>query len=166
MLSQIEQDVEREAIQISRKNVKRIIVSAIAAYAPRAWERQIEVTLESGDKIMVKANPRLLEQAVGNLLDNAIKYSEQGKKIAVVAAANDEDVSIKVIDQGYGIPHEHLPRLFERFYRVDKGRSRAMGGTGLGLAIVKHIIQAHGGRVTVESTLGKGSVFTLHLPKQ
>jgi len=165
-LSKIEQEAERGEIHRTRKNVKRIIASSIAVYATRAQERRIEVTLQCGDKIMVKVNPRLLEQAVGNLLDNAIKYSEQGKMVAVVVAANDEDVTIKVIDQGYGIPHEHLSRLFERFYRVDKGRSRAMGGTGLGLAIVKHIIQAHGGRVTVESTLGKGSTFTLHLPRQ
>jgi two-component system phosphate regulon sensor histidine kinase PhoR len=165
-LSKIEQKAVRGEIQRTRKNVKRIIASAIAAYATRARERHIELTVQCGDRIVVTVNPRLLEQAIGNLLDNAIKYSEQGKAVAVVVAANEDDVTINVIDQGYGIPHEHLSRLFERFYRVDKGRSRAMGGTGLGLAIVKHIIQAHGGRVTVESTPGKGSTFTLHLPRQ
>ena len=162
-LSKMEQEAERGKVQLVKEQVRRIIEAAIAAYETRARERRIQVDLHCKDEIVVKANARLLEQAVGNLLDNAIKYSESGKRIDVVVAAGD-DVTIKIIDQGYGIPPEHLPRLFERFYRVDKGRSRELGGTGLGLAIVKHIIQAHGGRVTVESVLGQGSVFTIHLP--
>jgi len=163
-LSKMEQEAERGKVQLVKEQVRRIIEAAIAAYETRARERRIQVDLHCKDEIVVKANARLLEQAVGNLLDNAIKYSESGKRIDVVVAAGD-DVTIKIIDQGYGIPPEHLPRLFERFYRVDKGRSRELGGTGLGLAIVKHIIQAHGGRVTVESVLGQGSVFTIHLPQ-
>jgi two-component system phosphate regulon sensor histidine kinase PhoR len=145
--------------------VRPILEAAIASYRVKAGERRIQVTLNCKEDIAVKANARLLEQAVGNLLDNAIKYSEPGEKVEIDVTKRKSEVAIKVSDHGCGIAPEHLPRLFERFYRVDKGRSRELGGTGLGLAIVKHIIQAHGGDVTVESTPDKGSAFTLHLPK-
>jgi two-component system phosphate regulon sensor histidine kinase PhoR len=105
-----------------------------------------------------------LEQAVVNLLDNAIKYSEPGSTVRIVAEQSPAEVTIAVVDQGCGIEPEHLPRLFERFYRVDRARSRKLGGTGLGLAIVKHIVQAHRGRITVESAFGAGTTFTIHLP--
>jgi two-component system, OmpR family, phosphate regulon sensor histidine kinase PhoR len=164
-LSQIEQGAERGEVQLAEEQVRRIIEAAIAAYETRARERHIQVLLQCRGEIIVKANSRLLEQAVGNLLDNAIKYSEPDGSIEIDATQNKGEVTIKVTDHGCGIAPEHLPRLFERFYRVDKGRSRELGGTGLGLAIVKHIIQAHGGDVTVESTPGKGSTFTLHLPR-
>jgi two-component system, OmpR family, phosphate regulon sensor histidine kinase PhoR len=106
----------------------------------------------------------LMEQAVANLLDNAVKYSPAGSRIEVAARREQEEIRIHVRDHGMGIDAKHLPRLFERFYRVDKARSRNMGGTGLGLAIVKHIVQAHGGQVTVKSVQQQGSTFTLHLP--
>ena len=105
-----------------------------------------------------------LTNVIVNILDNAIKYSEPESTIHLEAHQNNGEIKISVKDQGMGIAKKHLPRLFERFYRVDKARSRKMGGTGLGLAIVKHIAQAHGGNVIVESTLGKGSTFTLQLP--
>jgi two-component system phosphate regulon sensor histidine kinase PhoR len=164
-LSQIEQEAEREEVHLAEEPVRRIIEAAIAAYETRARERHIQVLLQCRGEIIVKANSRLLEQAVGNLLDNAIKYSEPRGTVKIEVTQNEGEVAIKVSDHGSGIAPEHLPRLFERFYRVDKGRSRELGGTGLGLAIVKHIIQAHGGDVTVESTPGKGSTFTIHLPR-
>jgi len=99
-----------------------------------------------------------------NLIDNAIKYSSEKGKIQINAVKTDFGISFSIKDRGIGISKKHLPRLFERFYRVDKARSRDQGGTGLGLAIVKHIVQAHGGHVTVDSTPGKGSTFTIHLP--
>jgi len=102
---------------------------------------------------------------VVNLLDNAIKYSKKKSTVQIEVLQEDKEVIIRFCDHGVGIAHKHLPRLFERFYRVDKARSRKLGGTGLGLAIVKHIVQAHGGRVTVESTLGEGSIFSIHIPK-
>jgi two-component system phosphate regulon sensor histidine kinase PhoR len=97
-------------------------------------------------------------------VDNAIKYSEPGRTVRLSAAAADDAAEIRVRDEGCGIAAEHLPRLFERFYRVDRARSRSLGGTGLGLAIVKHIVQAHGGTVAVESEPGVGSTFTLRIP--
>ena len=99
-----------------------------------------------------------------NLIDNAVKYSPEGASVEVSAAVEAAGLSIRVKDAGRGIPREHLTRLFERFYRVDKARSRDMGGTGLGLSIVKHIAVAHGGWVAVESTPGLGSTFTITLP--
>ncbi|MGD9415649.1 MAG: ATP-binding protein, partial [Desulfobacterales bacterium] len=111
-------------------------------------------------------DPTLIEQAVVNLLDNSIKFSEPESLIQVESHQQDDQIIISVLDQGIGIAQKHLPRLFERFYRVDKARSRRMGGTGLGLAIVKHIAQAHGGHVSVESKLGEGSRFSIHLPQK
>jgi two-component system phosphate regulon sensor histidine kinase PhoR len=98
-------------------------------------------------------------------LDNAVKYSEPGKSVWVEMDKTEKDVLIRVRDEGCGIEKQYQERLFERFYRVDKARSRKLGGTGLGLAIVKHIMEAHGGRVSVESQPGRGSTFTLHLPR-
>ena len=164
-LSRIEQDAERGEVQFTDENLRHIIEATMVDYESKARERKIKVIVSCGDEIVVKANFRLLEQAIGNLLDNAIKYSETDTSVEVEATSNSDEVIIKVRDYGNGIAPEHLPRLFERFYRIDKGRSRELGGTGLGLAIVKHIAQAHGGRVTVESTVGKGSIFALHLPK-
>jgi two-component system sensor histidine kinase SenX3 len=102
--------------------------------------------------------------AVANLLDNAVKYSEQGEPVEVEATADDGVIFISVRDHGIGIPARDLERIFERFYRVDRARSRATGGTGLGLSIVRHVAQAHGGDVTVESIEGEGSTFRLRLP--
>jgi two-component system phosphate regulon sensor histidine kinase PhoR len=123
------------------------------------------VILECEPGLTARANALLLEQAVVNLLDNAIKYSEPGHEVQLSAANTSGEVTIRVADSGCGIAEEHLARIFERFYRVDRARSRKLGGTGLGLAIVKHIAQAHHGRVTVESTPGVGSTFTIHLPR-
>lgn len=106
----------------------------------------------------------MLEEAIVNLLDNAVKYSEKNSKIRITARKEEGALIIKIQDWGKGIPEEHLPRIFERFYRIDKARSRSLGGTGLGLAIVKHIVQAHDGYVTVESKPDEGSIFTVHIP--
>ncbi len=106
----------------------------------------------------------LIEQAFINLIDNALKYSDDQHSVSVVCIAGDQAVRIEVRDQGYGIPESSLDRIFERFYRVDKGRSRDKGGTGLGLSIVRHIVLQHHGEVSVSSIEGKGSVFTITLP--
>ena len=121
------------------------------------------MTSSVGDDIRVGVNSSLLQQAFVNLIDNAIKYSDPGTKVSISAERSGEYVRCMVTDTGPGIEAAHLPRLFERFYRVDQGRSRQMGGTGLGLAIVKHIAQVHGGRVDVQSVLGQGSTFSVYL---
>ena len=126
----------------------------------------MQVSTECPEGLTAPINTALLEQAVGNLIDNAIKYSGEGTPVKVSAMVDEGGIAIRVKDEGPGIEHRHLGRIFERFYRVDQARSRVLGGTGLGLAIVKHIAQAHGGSVAGESTPGKGSVFTIRLPKR
>ncbi len=122
---------------------------------------------EIPSSLAVQADRNYLEQILINLLDNAIKYTPEGGRVAVSAVEKDsKDIQFSVEDNGIGIPKEDLSRIFERFYRVDKGRSKEMGGTGLGLSIVKHLVQAHGGRVWVESQPGKGSVFYFTLPNR
>ncbi|KAF0119199.1 MAG: two-component system OmpR family phosphate regulon sensor histidine kinase PhoR [bacterium] len=113
----------------------------------------------------VKVDLEKMEQVFNNLLDNAIKFTPENGRIIIRGIDRKEDIEIQVSDTGIGIPEEHLPRVFERFYRVDKARSRELGGTGLGLSIVKHIIQAHGGKAGVESEPGKGSKFFFTIPK-
>jgi two-component system phosphate regulon sensor histidine kinase PhoR len=120
--------------------------------------------LECPADLQADINAPLLEQAVTNLIDNAIKYSGAGAAVRIAASQEGNAAVIRVQDQGCGIEAVHLPRLFERFYRVDRARSRELGGTGLGLAIVKHIVAAHRGSVRVESTVGQGSTFFISLP--
>jgi two-component system sensor histidine kinase SenX3 len=114
--------------------------------------------------LVVAGDRSQLVSAVTNLLDNAVKYSEPGEPVEVDATVVDGSVCISVCDHGIGIPARDLERIFERFYRVDRARSRATGGTGLGLSIVRHVAQAHGGDVTVESIEGEGSTFRLRVP--
>jgi two-component system phosphate regulon sensor histidine kinase PhoR len=127
-------------------------------------EKSIRIDLNCNKDITAALDTTLIEQAVVNLLDNAIKYSDPESIVEAKSEILDSSVIISVKDHGIGIAQKHLPLLFERFYRVDKARSRALGGTGLGLAIVKHIAQAHGGHISVESKLGKGSTFSIQLP--
>jgi two-component system phosphate regulon sensor histidine kinase PhoR len=124
----------------------------------------VAVELSCPEELTAPMSAALIEQAAINLIDNAVKFSEAGGRVRVEAERDGDGVAIRVRDEGCGISREHLPRLFERFYRVDKGRSRKQGGTGLGLAIVKHIVKVHGGTVEVESAPGEGSVFTIRLP--
>ncbi|MGE5256841.1 MAG: two-component system histidine kinase PnpS [Hyphomicrobiales bacterium] len=165
MLSRIENEEERSDIKREKTRLRDIFQNALQICRPRADEKRIQIELGGEEGLSARVDPVLLEQAVVNLLDNAIKYSDPEKKVHVLSRASGNEVQIRVQDHGIGIEKKHLPRLFERFYRVDKARSRALGGTGLGLAIVKHIAQAQGGQVTVESSLGEGSVFTIHLPR-
>lgn len=164
-LSRIEQDSEQEAIELSTGNVRPVVTSASQTWMMKAKEKGLDVLIEVPADLQARINAPLLEQALINLVDNAIKYSPEGSEIRVEAVAEDAEVALRVHDHGCGIAAEHLPRLFERFYRVDKARSRKLGGTGLGLAIVKHIAQSHQGRVTVASELGEGTVFTLFIPQ-
>jgi two-component system phosphate regulon sensor histidine kinase PhoR len=164
-LSKIEQSEDAEDIYLEPAPLRGVLEAAVNACASAASDHEISVTLQCDADVQARINPMLLEQAVVNLLDNAIKYSEPRREVQISGEIADGEVRIHVADRGSGIAAEHLPRVFERFYRVDRARSRKLGGTGLGLAIVKHIAQAHHGRVTIESTLGVGSTFTIHLPK-
>ncbi len=162
-LSKIEQSEEAANLPLVEVPLRPVLEAALRGCETQAANRKITLELHAGE-VTAMVNPPLFEQAVINLIDNAIKYSEIGGKVAVEAQANGHEITISVRDHGCGIAAEHLPRLFERFYRVDRARSRKLGGTGLGLAIVKHIVQAHSGRVTVSSTPGAGSMFSIHLP--
>ncbi|CAI2719277.1 two-component system histidine kinase PnpS [Nitrospina watsonii] len=164
-LSRIEQDSEKGGLVIQETELRGLLETAIQHSSRQAEEKNIRIEVDCDAALQVALNPPLFEQALVNLVDNAIKYSENDTCIRVTAQASPHQVVVSVADQGRGIPREHLPRLFERFYRVDKARSRQMGGTGLGLAIVKHIAQAHNGKVSVQSTVGEGSVFRIHVPR-
>jgi two-component system phosphate regulon sensor histidine kinase PhoR len=163
-LSNLEDGSEKRKILFEKASVKRVLDSVVATSAPRAEEKNITIELDCPESIEAKINTVLLEQAVLNLVDNAIKYSEPAGKVQIRAHRTNKMVVVSVRDYGCGIPRVHQNRIFERFYVVDKSRSRKLGGTGLGLAIVKHIAEVHGGKVTIESTPGVGSTFFLHLP--
>lgn len=163
-LSSVEQAKEGDAIELREAGMGEVLQAAVEVCEPKALAKGITVRLDASPVGVAGINPPLLEQAVANLIDNAVKYSPEGSTVEVTQRLVAGEVVICVRDEGIGIAREYLPHLFERFYRVDKARSRAVGGTGLGLAIVKHIAEAHHGRVSVESTPGKGSVFCIHLP--
>jgi two-component system phosphate regulon sensor histidine kinase PhoR len=164
LLCELEQ--QDETIRIPRQVciIRDILNSAVDLCRHKADERTIQLDVECPPELESNVNASLLEQAVLNLADNAVKYSSPGGKVIISAGAEQDNLVIRVQDFGCGIAPEHQSRIFERFYRVDKARSRQMGGTGLGLAIVKHIAQYHQGTIRVESAVGKGSIFTIHLP--
>ena len=167
-LSRIEQSEGTGNLPLERTSIAAVFSTVLADCAPRADERSIRVEIDCPESVSAEVNPPLLEQALINLVDNAIKYSEPGRTVQMAAGLEvgqtAMDLVVRVHDQGCGIDAEHLPRLFERFYRVDKARSRKLGGTGLGLSIVKHIVHAHGGAIQVSSAPGVGSTFTIRLP--
>lgn len=168
-LSRIELKLQR--FQFASYYVNRLIEDAVDALRPLAEAKSLALAIERAPvDTEVFCDAEAVHQTLSNLLDNAIKYTQEGGRIRVSARplpASDGQprfVEIAVTDTGPGIPKEDLPRLFERFYRVDKARSRQLGGTGLGLAIVKHLVRAQGGTVRVESELGRGSTFAFTLP--
>lgn len=150
-------------LQLAPTALLPMVTSCCTLLEPKAGAKSITLDSSGVTQQIVLADRGRFEQVLLNLLDNAVKYSPAGGTVTVCAAVVDSMVHISVMDQGPGIPPEALPRLFERFYRVDAGRSRDEGGTGLGLAIVKHLMQLHGGKVWVESTPGQGSTFFVEL---
>ena len=163
-LSRIEQGCEDRTVRLAADPIRPVLEAAIGICQERAVAKEILIRLQCPRTLVARVNPRLLEQAIVNLVDNAIQYSATRGRIHIVASQGDEGVVIRVRDEGCGIAARHLPRLFERFYRVDRARSRRLGGTGLGLAIVKHIALVHRGSVDVASAVGQGSVFSIRLP--
>jgi two-component system phosphate regulon sensor histidine kinase PhoR len=164
-LSRLEEVGQQRALLFEKTALRPVLEAAIELSSVRAEQRRVKLDLSCDDSIEAKINAPLLEQAIVNLVDNAVKYSDEGGTVEIAVRQQDKEILLAIKDTGCGIPAEHLPRIFERFYVVDKGRSRKLGGTGLGLAIVKHIAMAHGGHVAVESTPGEGTTFTLHLPR-
>jgi two-component system phosphate regulon sensor histidine kinase PhoR len=146
-------------------SVARVVRRCIADYEPQAVARELVLeNLVDDAPLRVHADEECLRQILGNLIDNAVKYTPAGGRVSIRCHPNGRMADIEITDTGIGIPAEHHAHLFERFYRVDKARSRELGGTGLGLAIVKHIVQAHGGRLEITSTLGEGTTVTVVLP--
>ncbi len=141
------------------------VQETFAALDAKAEGCGVTLANEVNVEATVRADPRRLEQMILNLVDNAIKFNRRGGTVTVTHSAGARDL-VEVSDTGDGIPPEHLTRIFERFYRVDRARSRDMGGTGLGLAIVKHLVRAHGGEIRVRSTPGEGTTFTIELPRE
>lgn len=163
-LSRIERQSEKDEIILKRQKVKDVLESALLLYRVQAKEKKIKLTLKCEEELEAEMDAAMIEQAVANLVDNAIKFSEEGSDVKIACESQEHEIVISVEDRGRGISEEHLPRIFERFYRIDKGRGDKNGGTGLGLAIVKHTVEAHEGRVSVESKPGRGSLFKIHLP--
>jgi two-component system phosphate regulon sensor histidine kinase PhoR len=162
-LASLERD-GNDWLRLERAAIGPVLMGAREAILPKAEARGTKVLVESEAGLSAKVDAGLLEQALVNLIDNAVKYSPPASVVSVVARSEDDCLAIEVKDQGIGIPARDLPRVFERFYRVDKARSRELGGTGLGLAIVRHVAMAHGGSVSVESWEGEGSTFRMRIP--
>ena len=151
---------EREPLSLIKA-----VAEATAGLKPQAQRKQIVIRIEPFHDIpQVFADRHQLKQVLTNLVDNAIKFTPERGTIRITAAVSGNRVTVAIADNGIGIPAEDLPRIFERFYRVDKARSREVGGTGLGLSIVKHSVEAHGGQVGVESSPGGGTTFRFSLP--
>ncbi len=163
-LARIEQDNESALSDIKPTPLWVIVGAAMETCQSGADAKGIHVESECDRQVQSRVNEQLLTQAVINLVDNAIKYSDPGTSVLVTCEASEGEALLTVTDQGRGIEAKHLPRIFERFYRTDKARSRELGGTGLGLSIVKHVAEVHGGRVSVDSVPGSGSTFRIHLP--
>ena len=165
-LSRIEQGDDNGGWELIQNDLLPVLESAKNGCESLLTQHQVQLEIKCPKNLQARINLALLEQAVINLLSNAIKYSGSGTQVIVSAVEQDDDVIIEVQDSGCGISAEHLPRLFERFYRIDLARSRSLGGTGLGLAIVKHVAYAHAGDVSVESVVGEGSIFRITLPQK
>jgi signal transduction histidine kinase len=163
-LSRLESAPLDELLAVDRYVLSDILESCREACRSRAEEKDIAIIIDCSGEVEVMADRSLLTQAVINLIENAVKYSPEHTTVTVSGSRDGRRVRITVTDQGPGIPEHHVSRLFERFYRADKARSRRLGGTGLGLAIVKHIAGVHQGDVGVETRLGQGSTFIILLP--
>jgi two-component system phosphate regulon sensor histidine kinase PhoR len=152
-------------LQFSDVQLAELLQSVIRDWEKKLAEKQLKVVVDlSPDARTIRADETRLHEVLYNLLDNALKYSRENGEIGLRAAQHGPEIVLSVTDNGIGITKDDLPRIFERFYRADKARSRELGGTGLGLAIVKHIAQLHGGRVEAESELGKGTTIRVILP--
>jgi two-component system phosphate regulon sensor histidine kinase PhoR len=167
LLSLTQLESQNTPVVRAEVDLRKVLDASVLVVKPSSEAKKVNISSESvPERTMVWANRDQIGQALINLLDNAVKYTPEGGSITVSVTDAGDEIQVTVADTGIGIPREHLNRIFERFYRVDKNRSRELGGTGLGLSIVKHIIQTHGGRVWVQSELEGGSAFSFSLPKK
>jgi signal transduction histidine kinase len=150
---------------LERVHIEALVRQQAEAHEGAAREAGLTLTVEAAGAVPVLGSARDLSLLVRNLLDNAIRYARRPGTVRIATTATDREVVLSVADDGIGIPTKDLPRIFERFYRVDRARARETGGTGLGLAIVKHVAENHGGHVVVESELGRGTTFRVSLPR-
>jgi two-component system phosphate regulon sensor histidine kinase PhoR len=164
-LSRVEEGNRQRSIIKTQAKLEEVVKEACAHCAHVAQQKNISIVNLILGSFPWLLNATLLEQAIVNLIQNAIAYSDAGTTVTVSIEENDRELCIVVSDQGVGIEPAHLTRIFERFYRVEKARTRATGGTGLGLSIVKHVAEAHGGKASVTSKVGVGSRFVIHLPR-
>jgi two-component system phosphate regulon sensor histidine kinase PhoR len=164
-LSRIEEQEPADVMGMENRQLLGVLEGASNIVLEKQDESRGRIKISCDEDLVIPMAPLLLEQAFVNLIENAVKYSKSDTDVQIETTASDAEVVVKVRDKGPGIQAEHLSRIFERFYRVDKSRSRKLGGTGLGLAIVKHVVQIHGGRIEVDSAPGKGSTFSIILPR-
>ncbi|MCD6155495.1 MAG: PAS domain-containing sensor histidine kinase, partial [Candidatus Atribacteria bacterium] len=163
LLSELE---EKGLTQIKEEvNLEKVVKDVFKIFDQKAKEKGLKLNLICEGNPVVEGDAFKLEQMFINLIDNAIKYTERGE-VLVYLKQTDEEVIVKVKDTGIGIPKEHLDRIFERFYVVDKSRSKKLGGTGLGLSIVKHIVLLHNGKIDVKSSPGEGTEFIITFPSR
>ncbi|MEC9283251.1 MAG: ATP-binding protein, partial [Bdellovibrionota bacterium] len=163
-LANVEQNKERREKRFTEHNLSFLLNKAVEFLKVKALSEQMELNLDVEEDFKIKVNEGLMVQVFVNLIDNAIKYSAGAKQVDIKLFKDNADYKLEVRDFGEGISEEHIPRLFERFYRVDKDRSRKKGGSGLGLSIVKNILSLHQLEISVDSILGEGTVFTILFP--
>src|SRR5690606_25077599 len=153
-------------INVGPVEVGFVLEDVLPVINQHAEQKNIEIQVDADKELTFEADEEKIKQILLNLLTNAISYTPEKGTVSLNVKDNEDSVCLQVKDTGIGISKEALPRIFERFYRVDKDRSRDTGGTGLGLAIVKHIVEVHQGEITVESELGKGTTFSVLVPKE
>jgi signal transduction histidine kinase len=165
LLTLARSDAGELGLEVGEVELGAFVSDVARRIAPLARARRVEVQVRTDDAALVEADPDRLQQVLLILLDNALKYSRPGGQVRVVVRHQGDSALIEVGDDGEGIPPEHVPRIFERFYRVDRARSRREGGAGLGLAIARTLVDAHGGHIGLVSTLGAGTTVTIRLPR-
>lgn len=164
LLTLVQIDSKKMKLRREMMKLSDVVREAARRLRPLAEEHGLELAVSISEEGSMFADSAKIQQVVYNIIDNAIKYTPEGGQVRVTLSRSGKDAMLKIADSGVGIPQEDIPHIFDRFYRVDKARSRDTGGTGLGLSIVQQIVRLHGGSVTVESEVGKGSVFTILLP--
>jgi Signal transduction histidine kinase len=164
-LSRIEEQSGKEKLNLKNQKLLPVIDQAVQGCDILIQDKSISVKVNCDKQISILQNSRLMQEALSNLISNAVKYSDNESEIIISVNQNNDKDIISIKDYGIGISEKHQERLFERFYRVDESRSRDQGGTGLGLSIVKHIVNFHNGSITVNSEVDKGSTFSIIIPK-